>query len=193
MKEDLSWSSYAIRWSEIEIDEKPLGRGTFGVVYHGRYRNTEVAVKKLHFQDEAIEKGLVPSLFLSCSLRRVISIPISEFRKETQILVSLRHPNIILFMGACFEKNHLAMVTEFMPHGSLHTVLHNQKIHLDWPQRISMLKDICCGMGKISFLCLLYFTQGKKDHIFSFFGLSFLTRCRAPNISPRPQISKYSG
>ena len=62
--------------------------------------------------------------------------------------MSLRHPNIILFMGACFEKNNLSMVTEFMPHGTLHSVLYNQKIHLDWSQRIIMLKDICSGMGK---------------------------------------------
>ena len=50
-------------------------------------------------------------------------------------------------MGACFEKNHLSMVTEFMPHGTLHSVLHNSKFHLDWSQRITMLKDICCGMA----------------------------------------------
>ena len=109
----------------------------------------------------------------------MISILSSEFRKETQILVSLRHPNIILFMGACFEKNHLAMVTEFMPHGSLHTVLHNQKIHLDWPQRISMLKDICCGMGK--FLSCFFLSPEKKFiHISHSLDSAFLHGAEPP-------------
>ena len=63
-REDIAWSSYAIGWDELEVDEKPLGRGTFGVVYHGRYRNTEVAVKKLLYQDEHVEKGAICSVLV---------------------------------------------------------------------------------------------------------------------------------
>lgn len=78
-------------------------------------------------------------------------------------MISLRHPNIILFMGACFEKNQLSMVTEFMPHGTLHNVLHNHKIHLDWGQRVIMLKDICMGMGKPNPFSLLFMSEALRS------------------------------
>ena len=59
-------------------------------------------------------------------------------------------------MGACFEKHHLAIITEYMVNGTLHSVLHNQKIQLDWNQRIVMLKDICGGMGQSSFFLFFF-------------------------------------
>ncbi len=37
---------------------------------------------------------------------------------------ALRHPNIILFMGACTISPHLCIVTELAPKGSLWGVLH---------------------------------------------------------------------
>ena len=49
------WGSYSIAWSDIQQDDKPIGRGTFGIVYHGRYRNTEVAIKRIINQDRASE------------------------------------------------------------------------------------------------------------------------------------------
>ena len=63
------------------------------------------------------------------------------------MLVSLRHPNIVLFMGACFDHTNLAIVTEWMPKGSLHSVLHDARIPLDFSIRMRMLRDIACGMG----------------------------------------------
>jgi hypothetical protein len=36
-------------------------------------------------------------------------------RKEVKIMSELYHPNIVLFMGACFRKGQMAMVTEIMP------------------------------------------------------------------------------
>mgnify|MGYP002387471256 CR=1 FL=1 len=62
-------------------------------------------------------------------------------------MASLRHPNVVLFMGACYEKQHLAIVTEFMPNGTLHSVLHDADVDLDWSLRMRMLRDICCGMA----------------------------------------------
>lgn len=48
-------------------------------------RGKEVAVKKL-FKQDLDEKSLM------------------DFRKEVEIMAQLRHPNVLLFMGACTEK-----------------------------------------------------------------------------------------
>lgn len=42
----------------------------------------------------------------------------------------LRHPNLVLFMGSCHDKQtkEMFLVMEFMTRGSLHDVLHNKSV-----------------------------------------------------------------
>jgi len=44
----------------------------------------------------------------------------------------LRHPNILLFMGACTEPVTPCIVTEFLARGSLASILMDQSITIDW-------------------------------------------------------------
>jgi hypothetical protein len=46
---------------------------------------------------------------------------LKELQKEAEVMASLRHPNIVLFMGICLEPP--CVVTEFCVHGSLFDVL----------------------------------------------------------------------
>jgi len=39
------------------------------------------------------------------------------------MLKSLRHPRVVLFMGACLNPGNLAIVTEYLPRNSLYQVL----------------------------------------------------------------------
>jgi len=39
----------------------------------------------------------------------------------------LRHPNVVLFMGACTEPGKLAIVTEFMPNGDVGSYYRKNK------------------------------------------------------------------
>ena len=89
--------------SEIEILER-IGGGAFGQVHRGRFRATEVAVK------------LVP---------RTSEQELKQFRAEAAMLARLRHPNVCLFMGACFEEGQCALVTEYVPQGSLWDALRD--------------------------------------------------------------------
>ncbi len=71
---------------------------------------------------------------------------------------SIRHPNVVLFMGLCFEPP--CMVSEFCARGSLYDVLKRARAkpalgqQLDWPKRLNMLLDAakvgCCVKGKCS-------------------------------------------
>ena len=38
-----------------------------------------------------------------------------EFKDEVDIMARLRHPNVVLFMGAVTRPNQLAIVTQFIP------------------------------------------------------------------------------
>lgn len=47
-----------------------------------------------------------------------------EFRDEVAIMKRLKHPNVVLFMGACTRPPHLCIVTQFVARGSLFRLLH---------------------------------------------------------------------
>jgi len=41
---------------------------------------------------------------------------------QVNMLKSLRHPRVVLFMGACLNPGNLAIVTEYLPRNSLYQV-----------------------------------------------------------------------
>lgn len=52
-------SSIAIEWSELELEKQPLGEGSYGVVFKGKFRGLVVAVKILKLnQSKAINVKL---------------------------------------------------------------------------------------------------------------------------------------
>lgn len=59
----------------------------------------------------------------------------------------LRHPNVLLFMGACYSHERLAIVTEFLPRGSLFKILHKSNQQLDIRRRLRMALDVARGMN----------------------------------------------
>ncbi|GJN22252.1 hypothetical protein PR202_gb09804 [Eleusine coracana subsp. coracana] len=88
-------AEFEMQWEEIAIGER-IGLGSFGEVYRGEWHGTEVAVKKFLQQD-------------------ISSDALEEFRTEVRIMKRLRHPNVVLFMGAITRVPHLSIVTEFLP------------------------------------------------------------------------------
>jgi serine/threonine protein kinase len=65
---------------------------------------------------------------------------------QVGIMARLRHPNVVLFMGAVTRPNQLAIVTQFMPRGSLFRLLHRARPELDARRRLNMATDIARGM-----------------------------------------------
>lgn len=60
---------------------------------------------------------------------------------------SLRHPNIVMFMGACTKFPHLAIVLEYCANKSLWSVLQNRSIQLGWDDRKRISLEIARGMN----------------------------------------------
>ncbi|CAL5389321.1 unnamed protein product [Camellia sinensis] len=74
---------------------------------------------------------------------------INEFVRELAIMKCLRHPNIVLFMGAVTQPPNLSIVTEYLSRGSLYRLLHKPgaKEVLDERRRLSMAYDVAKGMN----------------------------------------------
>ncbi|BBH01442.1 Protein kinase superfamily protein with octicosapeptide/Phox/Bem1p domain [Prunus dulcis] len=114
---------------------KELGSGTFGTVYHGKWRGSDVAIKRLN-----------KSCFTGRSSEQErLSI---EFWREADILSKLHHPNVVAFYGVVQDGpgGTLATVTEYMVDGSLRHVLLRKDRYLDRRKRLIIAMDAAFGM-----------------------------------------------
>ncbi|KAI4327002.1 hypothetical protein L6164_019509 [Bauhinia variegata] len=116
-----------ILWEDLHLGEE-IGQGSFAVVYHGIWNGSDVAVK-VYFGNGYTEETL------------------QDYRKEIDIMKRLRHPNVLLFMGAVYSQERLAIVTEFLPRGSLFRILHKNNQILDIRRRLRMALDVARGMN----------------------------------------------
>ena len=88
-----------LHFTEVHM-ERQISEGTFGVVFKGSFRGNSVAIKRLK-EVTASDKAMV------------------EFVKEVAVLEKFRCYNIVHFFCACRNRNHVMMVTEYAPCGSL--------------------------------------------------------------------------
>ncbi|XP_057779364.1 serine/threonine-protein kinase CTR1 isoform X2 [Salvia miltiorrhiza] len=118
-----------IPWSDLVLKEI-IGAGSFGTVHRAEWNGCDVAVKILMEQDFHAER-------------------FKEFLQEVAIMKRLRHPNIVLFMGAVTEPPNLSIVTEYLSRGSLYRLLHKPGAReaLDEKRRLSMAYDVAKGMN----------------------------------------------
>lgn len=114
---------------EIKLLDR-IGRGASGAVYKAVFRGTEVAVKSL----------------LAGSTSAAV---VEEFKMETAIMCALRHPNIVLFMGSCFDSNskEMLLVMEFCSRGSMHDLLHDMKSTLPFELLLHLATQAAQGMN----------------------------------------------
>ncbi|KAJ3686335.1 hypothetical protein LUZ61_015499 [Rhynchospora tenuis] len=124
----MPFEEWNIDFAELTVGTR-VGIGFFGEVFRGIWNGTDVAIKVFLEQDLTVEN-------------------MEDFCNEVSILCRLRHPNVILFLGACMKPPHLSLVTEYMEMGSLYYLIHmgSQKSKLSWRRRLKMLRDICRGL-----------------------------------------------
>ncbi|KAG2252334.1 hypothetical protein Bca52824_082470 [Brassica carinata] len=86
-------------------EKQLLGRGGFGQVYRGTLpgSDAEIAVKRTSHDSR---QGM------------------REFLAEISTIGRLRHPNLVRLLGYCRHKEHLYLVYDFMPNGSLDKYLY---------------------------------------------------------------------
>ncbi|XP_059655799.1 serine/threonine-protein kinase VIK-like isoform X1 [Cornus florida] len=114
--------------SELDFsNQSTIGKGSFGEILRACWRGTPVAVKRI-----------LPTLSND-------KLVIQDFRHEVNLLVKLRHPNIVQFLGAVTERNPLMLITEYLRGGDLHKHL-KEKGALNPSTAINFALDIARGM-----------------------------------------------
>lgn len=112
-----------INFEEIEI-EKIAGKGSFGVVYQGQWKNKCVAIKYISSEGEK-----------------------KAFLVEIRQLSRITHPNIVKLYGAC-TKDPVCLIMEFAEGGSLYNVLHsNSQPHYTAGHAISWALQCAKGVA----------------------------------------------
>ncbi|XP_019069765.1 U-box domain-containing protein 35-like isoform X2 [Solanum lycopersicum] len=140
---DLSRNEICYRKYTIEEIEKTtksfsnsekIGEGGYGPVYKGKLDHTPVAIKVLR-SDAA--QGM------------------QQFKQEVQVLGLMRHPNMVLLLGACPEYG--CLVYEFMNNGSLEDRLFRKgnTPPIPWEIRFKIAAEIATG--------LLFLHQAKPE------------------------------
>ncbi|KAK4344689.1 hypothetical protein RND71_034865 [Anisodus tanguticus] len=119
------------------VESNVIGKGCSGVVYRAQLENGEaIAVKKLW------PTTLASQNFKSGGVR-------DSFSTEVKTLGSIRHKNIVKFLGCCWNQNTKLLMYDYMPNGSLGSVLHELGGGcLEWELRYKIVLDF--GIAKLA-------------------------------------------
>jgi len=118
--------NFIINYDELTIKGK-IGEGGYGQVYEGIFSGTQVAIKEY-------------------GKRKLLGKAAEDFVKEVEVISSLRHPNVILYMGACIHEKKYLMITEYLEKGSLFDHLHKEHSKIPEEYVLSVCEDIALGM-----------------------------------------------
>ncbi|CAH1430806.1 unnamed protein product [Lactuca virosa] len=104
---------------------RKIGEGGYGPVFKGRLDQIQVAIKVLR-PDAAQGR--------------------SQFQQEVEVLSCMRHPNMVLLLGACPEYG--CLVYEYMANGSLEDRLlrRGNTLPLSWQLRFKIAAEIATGI-----------------------------------------------
>nr|KYP36094.1 Serine/threonine-protein kinase CTR1 [Cajanus cajan] len=130
-----------------------LGSGTFGTVYHGKWRGTDVAIKRITdrcFAGKPSEQERMRS----------------DFWNEAIKLADLHHPNVVAFYGVVLDGpgGSVATVTEYMVNGSLRNSLQKSERNLDKRKRLLIAMDVAFGMEYLHGRNIVHFDL-KSDNL----------------------------
>jgi serine/threonine protein kinase len=80
---------------------------------------------------------------------------LKAFRIEIDVLMGIRHRNIVKLYGFCSHAKHSFLVYEFVERGSLRKVLNDeeQAIKMDWDKRINLIKGVANALSYMHHDC----------------------------------------
>ncbi|XP_014510185.1 uncharacterized protein LOC106769191 [Vigna radiata var. radiata] len=134
-------------------EQTELGSGTFGTVYHGKWRGTDVAIKRITdrcFAGKPSEQERMRN----------------DFWNEAIKLADLHHPNVVAFYGVVLDGpgGSVATVTEYMVNGSLKNALQKSDRNLEKRKRLLIAMDVAFGMEYLHGKNIVHFDL-KSDNL----------------------------
>jgi serine/threonine protein kinase len=124
----ISSRAWEVAEEEIEITDR-IGEGAFGDVYRGRLWGTDVAVKLIRTGGNELGHKALQAL-----------------QAEVAILSQLRHPNVVLYLGAGTRPPSLFVVTEWCERGSLNTLIYDESLPISASARSRLALHAAQGM-----------------------------------------------
>ena len=120
--------NWKVRHEDVTLTKEELGRGAWGAVRVGVFREQRVAVKELHMTI-AGEHSL------------------ALLNREIKTMSKLRHPNLLLFIGAVLDhpSGHPLIITEIMD-TSLRQAYEKGQL-TDKSTKLSVLRDTAAGLN----------------------------------------------
>jgi len=116
---------FLIKPAELTLKHK-VGTGSFGEVFQGTCFRQTVAIK---------------------TMLKVTEESAKAFRAEILLTSSLRHPNLVRFIGACWGSEVTCLVLEWVPNGSLASVFERSGVEFTWDEPLLRLAtDVAKGM-----------------------------------------------
>lgn len=72
---------------------------------------------------------------------------IRDFISECHAMEALRHPNIVMFLGACTKAPNFAIVLEYCEGGTVWSLMQQKVKEVSWEERRRLALDIAKGMN----------------------------------------------
>jgi serine/threonine protein kinase len=130
-----------------------VAQGAFGKVYKGTYNGEDVAIKIMERPENDI------------SMAQLME---QQFQREVMMLATLKHPNIVRFIGACRKPMVWCIVTEYAKGGSVRQLLTNrQNRKVPLKLAIKQALDVARGMAYVHGLGFIH-RDLKSDNMLIF-------------------------
>lgn len=147
-----NYEEWTIDLRKLNMGEA-FAQGAFGKLYRGTYKGEDVAIKILERPENDPERAQLME---------------QQFQQEVKMLATLKHPNIVRFIGACRKPMVWCIVTEYAKGGSVRQFLmKRQSRSVPLKLAVKQALDVARGMAYVHGLGLIH-RDLKSDNLLIF-------------------------